>query len=333
MGDTRTGQRGGRLGGLPILLFALVWAWLGVADAGLPRPPWPTEAPSTVAPPAVDTQLSAMRAAYRWSVPSTVAPREVDTFADDHCAEANCDAYALGALVREYDRLTALHAGTPAGIAERIQAALPGARQAAAAAARWASLVLLMVAPAAGPGAVRYLRARQAAIRGRRGALAFGAAYAGVWVALAGLVGVLAAGVAALCDLSASIAGWLGAHGAALGLAAAGFYQISQAREGFLAACRRPPGAVPAGDRIRTACAAGRAEGLRGVGAVGVLAAAPVVGGLVAGSVGPGWVIATQVAIVAELALPRGERVARAIGACLLASAAVLAVWPELVAR
>jgi len=111
-------------------------------------------------------------------------------------------------------------------------------------------------------------------------------------------------------------------------LSLAGAYQFSPLKDTCLRACRSPMDFVVLHWRSGASGAfrVGIAHGLYCLGCCWALMAVLVV----AGGMGLAWVAAIGLVVFVEKVLPRGRTLSRFVGAGMLAAAASIAVWPEL---
>jgi predicted metal-binding membrane protein len=211
--------------------------------------------------------------------------------------------------------------------------ASPSFAEGAAFILQWGIMMAAMMLPSAAPMILLYRTVSQRLVaQGERAvpAAGFAAVYLLLWLAL----GVpVYAGYVAVGALAASWPGFAAAapYGVALVLAAAGIYQLTEAKRVCLRHCESPLGFLM--PRWKSGYAATLRLALQHggycVGCCWGLMAILVA----AGAMSLPWVLAITLVVFVEKLLPRGSRSAGLVGAGLLALALAVAVRPSLAGR
>jgi predicted metal-binding membrane protein len=192
----------------------------------------------------------------------------------------------------------------------------------------WAAMMVAMMTPSAAPMVFafsRVTRSRQG-IEGAQGtALAFLLGYLTLWTGFSVLATLAHTALA-----NATLVSSMGASGsrdlsAAL-LMAAGFYQFSPWKNACLSKCRTPLGFLLTEwrDGMDGAFVMGVRHGMYCAGCCWLIMAAL----FVAGVMNLAWIAALTLVVLAEKALPFGERVSRLFGAAAVLAGAWLLVQP-----
>jgi predicted metal-binding membrane protein len=193
------------------------------------------------------------------------------------------------------------------------------------AAAMWQAMMIAMMTPAAAPTVLLYARVCRQAVADGRGSQvaptgAFAAGYLLVWLGFS----VVAAGLQWALQLSGLVsAATMGSQNrlfSALGLAAAGVYQLSPLQRVCLDHCRSPAEFLSRHWRpgVGGAVLLGVRHGVYCLGCCWLLMALLFVGG----AMNLAWIAGLTVLVVAEKLLPGGRWLGRAAGVVLIAWAA-----------
>ncbi len=191
--------------------------------------------------------------------------------------------------------------------------------------ASWGIMMTAMMLPSALPMIGLYgATQRGAAAPGRRGVpiAVFAFVYLAVWAAFGAPVYVAHTLLMALPTT-------LFAYGIAVILLGAGAFQLSPLKHACLRACRSPLGFLLGHWRagLRGSLVLGWSHAVYCLGCCWALMVVLVA----AGAMGLAWVLLITAAVAAEKLLPRGEWIARAIGATLLLLGVAVALRPDLV--
>jgi predicted metal-binding membrane protein len=190
-------------------------------------------------------------------------------------------------------------------------------------AATWGVMTAAMMLPAAAPAVLRVMRARPA--RAPAAAVLFLAGYGAVWM-LAGLTGY--ALIQGVRGLHLGVLAWssAGRYVAGASVVAAGLYQLTGTKRGWLARCAAPE-LGPSRQRIASPLLAGAEHGGCCVACCWTLMAALYALGMMSIP----WTVTVAVLIVGERLLPPPARVVHAVAAALVVLGVALAAWPAAV--
>jgi predicted metal-binding membrane protein len=182
----------------------------------------------------------------------------------------------------------------------------------------WATMMVAMMLPVGAPAIIRAVRHATGARHGLGGlwtGLTFAAAYMSVWLGVAVAATLLQRGL----DATGMLSGHMAVRSrliAGLLAIAAGLYQFSPLKQESLRRCRSLAEPLPGSSRSAGAVwGRGLAHGVLCLICIWALMLLPFIGGLM----DPAWMAAAMLLALAERILPSGARVAKVIGAALVA--------------